>query len=115
MFPLFPGYLFFAGDAEDRYRALTTSHVANVIEVVDQARLIDELSQIEMALANPSGLDPFPFLQKGKRCRIARGPLAGIQGVVVQRDGITKLVLQIEMLGQAVATEIDPSMLEPDD
>jgi hypothetical protein len=41
--------------------------------------------------------------------------LAGIQGVVVQRDGVTKLVLQIEMLGQAVATEIDPSLLESDE
>ncbi len=115
MLPLFPGYLFFVGDVEDRYRALTTSHIANVINVVDQAQLVDELSQIELALATPSGLDPFPFLQKGKRCRIARGPLAGIQGVVVRRAGVTRLVLQIEMLGQAVATEIDPSMLEPDE
>ena len=112
--PLFPGYVFFVGDSEDRYRALTTSHIANVINVVDQAQLVHELSQIELALTNPAGLDPFPFLQEGKRCRIARGALAGIQGVVVHRSGTTRLVLQIEMLGQAVATEIDPSLLEPD-
>jgi hypothetical protein len=45
MLPLFPGYVFFVGDASARYRALTTSHVANVIPVVDQERFVEELSQ----------------------------------------------------------------------
>lgn len=113
MMPLFPGYVFFTGDASARYRALITSHVANVIPVVDQGRLIEELAQIEQALASPAGLDPFPYLKQGARCRIKAGPLSGIQGIILQRGGITRLVLQIEMLGQAVATEIDPELLEP--
>lgn len=113
MMPLFPGYLFFAGDADARYEALTTSHVANVIPVVDCDRFVEELGQIEGALASPSGLDPFPYLKQGVRCRIKAGPLAGIHGIVVRRAGVTRLVLQVEMLGQAVSTEIDPEFLEP--
>lgn len=112
MMPLFPGYLFFAGDAGARYQALTTSHVANVISVVDQDRFVEELSQIELAITSPVGLDPFPYLKQGVKCRIKAGPLVGIQGVVMRRGGVTRLVLQIEMLGQAVATEIDPELLE---
>jgi transcription antitermination factor NusG len=112
MIPLFPGYLFFAGDDTARYRALCTSHVANVIPVVDQARLVYELAQIERALATPSGFDPFPYLRRGARCRIVAGPLEGVHGVVERRDGITRLILQVEMLGQAVATQIDPALLE---
>jgi transcription antitermination factor NusG len=112
LIPLFPGYLFFAGDETDRYRALCTSHVANIIPVVDQGRFVDELAQIEKALATPAGLDPFPYLQRGTPCRIIAGPLAGVHGVVERRDGITRLILRVEMLGQAVATEIDPSLLE---
>ncbi|HOJ74419.1 MAG TPA: transcription termination/antitermination NusG family protein [Phycisphaerae bacterium] len=113
MLALFPGYVFFVGDASARYRALATSHVANVIPVVDQERFVNELAQIEQALVSPSGLDPFPYLKQGVRCRIKAGPLAGIQGIIVRRGGVTRLVLQIEMLGQAVATEIDPELLEP--
>lgn len=113
MMPLFPGYVFFAGDGSARYRALSTSHVANVIAVVDQERLVEELAQIERALSSPAGLDPFPYLKEGLRCRIKAGPLAGVAGLIVRRGGITRLVLQIEMLGQAVATEIAPELLEP--
>lgn len=113
--PIFPGYLFFAGDDEARYQALNTHRIAHALDVADQQRLIEELSQIERALASRTRLDPFPYLKKGKRCRIRSGPLQGIEGVVLSRRGITHLVLQVELLGQAVATQIDPSLVEPND
>jgi transcription antitermination factor NusG len=113
MHPLFPGYLFFAGDHEARYQALSTSHVAQVISVLDQARLVHELAQIERALTAQAGLDPFPYLKKGVRCRVVAGSLQGTEGVVVRRRGVTRLVLQVDMLGQAVAAEVDPSLVEP--
>lgn len=110
--PVFPGYLFFAGDVEARCRVGGTMHVANVLRVVDQSKLADELTQIHKALRAPAGFDPFPFLRAGTRCRIKAGALQGVQGTVVQRDGVTRLVLQVEMLGQAVSTEVDPSVVE---
>ncbi len=112
MIPLFPGYLFFAGDVNARYQALTTSHVANVISVPDQTKLVHELTQILNALSCPNGFDPYPYLRTGTRCGITAGPLRGVQGIVVRRDGVTRLVLQVEMLGQAVATEVDPALVE---
>jgi len=115
LMPLFPGYLFFAGDYEARYQALCTSHVAGTIDVDDQNRLLNELTQIERALAAHTKFDPFPYLKQGRRCRVRSGPLRGIQGIVLSRRGTTHLVLQIEMLGQSVATEIDPALVEPDD
>jgi transcription termination/antitermination protein NusG len=115
MMPLFPGYLFFAGDAEARYKALTTSHIANVIPVADQNRLVAELSQIQQALGSRVGLDPYPYLRKGAECVIRSGPLRGIRGVIVNRRGNVRLVLRVSMLGQAVSAEIDPSLVEPAD
>jgi transcriptional antiterminator RfaH len=112
MYPLFSGYVFLAGNEDARYQAMTTSHVASLITVVDQTRLVGELCQIQRALATPAGFDPFPFLREGSHCRIKAGPLRGVQGVVVHRGGVTRLVLQVEMLGQAVATEVDPSLVE---
>ena len=112
MLPLFPGYLFFGGNDDTRYFALTTSHVANVLPVPDQERLVHELVHIESALVARAKLDPFPYLKKGCLCRVRAGPLRGAEGIVVRRRGTMRLVLQIEMLGQAVATEIDPSLVE---
>jgi len=115
MLPLFPGYLFFAGDGEARYNALVTSHVANVIPVPNQQQLVYELGQIESALKARTGLDPFPYLKRGRRCWVRSGPLRGTQGILMERRGVTRLVLQIQILGQAVATEVDPSVVEPVD
>src|SRR5262245_37980874 len=44
--PVFAGYLFFNGSNEQRYRALTTHRIANVLAVTSQERFIHELRQL---------------------------------------------------------------------
>ena len=115
LLPLFPGYLFFSGDGDAQWHALATKHVVNTISVIDQQRLVDELTQIESALAARTPMDPYPYLKEGRLCQVRSGALRGIRGRVIRRCGVTRLVLQVDMLGQAVATEIDPALVEPID
>lgn len=109
---LFSGYLFFCGSEDERYRAMTTNRIASTIEVTDQDRLIKELSYIQTAMSGPKQLDPFAYLQAGRRCVVMAGPLKGIEGLLVRRKNIDRLVLRVQVLGQAVSTEIDASLLE---
>jgi transcription antitermination factor NusG len=44
---------------------------------------------------------------------VIAGPLLGLEGIVVETRGDTRLVLQIDMLGQAASVEIDVDMIEP--
>ncbi len=111
--PLFGGYVFFCGDDEARYKALTTNRIANVIEVKDQALLVYELEQINQVLQSKIKLDLHPFLKKGDRCRVTAGPLAGMEGIMVRKRNNARLVLNVAILGQAAATEIDADLLEP--
>jgi len=111
--PLFPGYLFFAGDDNARYEALTTSHVANVYEAPNQSQIRFELAQIERAVNQGAELDLYPYLKEGRPCRVRRGPLAGLEGIVIKKKGMARIVLQVDFLGQAVATEIDPEIVDP--
>lgn len=115
MMPLFTGYVFFAGDGNARYEALATNRLANVIEVKDQQQLVAELASIHRVLsAGRMQLDPYPYAAVGKRVRVAAGPLEGIEGVVIERKDVhARLVLQVSMLGQGAALEIEPSLLEP--
>jgi len=113
LLPLFSGYLFFCGDDDKRYKALTTNRIAHVIEVVDQQGLIGELTQIHRALQGGLELDPHPYLKEGIRCRVIAGPLMGLEGIVLRKKSVTRLVLQVDMLGQAAAAEIDADLLEP--
>jgi transcriptional antiterminator RfaH len=113
MLPLFPSYVFFCGNAEDRYAALATNRLCRVIETIDQEGLLRELSALETALAGKAVLDPYPFAAVGRRCRVRGGPFEGIEGTVIERDGPTRLVLQVKMLGQGASMEIDADLLEP--
>ncbi len=115
MAPLFPSYVFFCGGESIRYEALATNRLCQVIKVHDQDKLFAELLGIEMALAGKAQLDPYPFAAVGRRCRVTAGVFRGLEGVVVQRKGIVRLVLEISMLGQSAALEIEADLLEPVD
>ncbi|MHC4708310.1 MAG: transcription termination/antitermination NusG family protein [Planctomycetota bacterium] len=112
LLPLFSGYLFFCGDEKQRVEVLKTNRVASLIEVKDQQRLCAELLQIERALRAGAPLLPHKYVQTGQHCRVIAGPLADLQGVIVQTKTVTRLVLQVDMLGQATGVEIDADMIE---
>ncbi|NLF32417.1 MAG: antitermination protein NusG [Planctomycetes bacterium] len=111
--PLFPSYVFFCGGEEDRYHALATNRLCQTLEAPDRERLVGELVQLQRALASRAQLDPYPFAAVGARCRVKAGPLRGLDGIVIRRDKTARLVLQVSMLGQGAAVEVDASLLEP--
>jgi transcription antitermination factor NusG len=112
LLPLFSGYLFFCGDEGHRIDVLRTNRVANLLIVKDQQRLLDELSQIEQALRTGAALTPHKYIKKGQYCRVIGGPLTDLHGIVVKTKGTARLLLQIDMLGQATSVEVDTEMIE---
>ena len=112
LLPLFNGYLFFCGKENDRVELLKTNRVAHLIEVDDQQKLLDELVQVNQALQSGAPLTPHNYIKTGKRCRVIAGPLMGLEGIVVRSNNAVRLVLQIDILGQAASVEIDVDMIE---
>ncbi len=113
LLPLFTGYLFFCGPENDRVELLKTNRVANLLEVTDQDEFVKELTRIERAIRAGTPLTPHKYIEAGQWCRVIAGPLLGLEGFVVQVKGTTRLVLQIDILGQAASVEIDMDMIEP--
>jgi transcriptional antiterminator RfaH len=112
LLPLFSGYLFFCGEEDQRLELLRTDRVANLIEVKDQEKLLSELVQFEQALRAGAPMKPYRYIKAGQKCRVIAGPLLGLQGVIVKTKGAARLVLQVDMLGQAASVEIDIDMIE---
>jgi transcriptional antiterminator NusG len=112
LLPLFNGYLFFCGKENERVELLKTNRVANLIEVDNQQKLLKELVQVNQALQSGAPLTPHNYIKKGQRCRVIAGPLMGMEGIVVRSNNAVRLVLQIDMLGQAASVEIDVDMIE---
>jgi len=113
LLPVFTGYLFFCGKDLERVEVLRTNRVAGIIDVADQTKLVAELARIEQALRAGVPLLPHDYIRKGQWCRVIAGPLMGLEGIVLEMKKVTRLVLQIEMLGQATYVEIDIQMIEP--
>jgi len=115
MLPLFTSYFFLCGTPEDRYRAMTTNRISHTITVADQERFVRELAFLEQALQGQAKLDFYPQVALGQTCRVTAGPFKGIEGVVVRRSPRARVVLQVGLIGQGAAMEIDADLLEPTD
>ena len=111
--PLFPGYVFLRGTAEQAYQADRTKRVANIIRVNDQRRLESELNNIRLALSQNASLDPYPHLVRGVAVEVRSGPFQGLQGVIEEKGKDARLILQVDVLGRAVTLELAGAMVEP--
>jgi len=112
LLPLFTGYMFFNGNENQRLEVLRTNRVANIIEVKDQQQLIKELGEIEQALQAGADLKPDIYIKAGQTCQVIAGPLRGLKGVAQNTSSGTRLMLNIDILGQAASVEIDADIIE---
>lgn len=115
LLPLFPSYVFVCSDGDDRSEFYRKSRLVRALKVVDQKKLRDELGHLQTALGGRQRLSPWPYLQKGRRCRVRSGPLKGVEGLFDHKKSGARLVLNVDTLGQAVALEIDAGLIEPVD
>ncbi len=104
--PLFPGYCFVDCAPAQRPALLNAPYLARILTPENEAGLIHELAQIRKALEVDPELDTCSPVQRGRRVRITGGPFMGIEGVVAQLRGNTKVRLNVDMIGQAVALEV---------
>lgn len=110
--PVFPGYLFFNGGEDERYLALRTNRIANVLEVVDQQQFVNEIQRIHFLLTQTDAFEVASRLAVGEWGRIMSGPLRGLEGVVTQYAGRLRLWMNVTILGQSVHTQVDADNVE---
>jgi transcription antitermination factor NusG len=72
-----------------------------------------QILDIKSVMETEVQLDPFPYLKKGRMVRIKSGPLKGLEGILVERKGHYKLVIQIDLLQKGAAAEVYISDIEP--
>jgi transcription antitermination factor NusG len=112
--PLFPGYLFCRLNLQNRLPVLMTP---GVIQIVGYSRVPipvdeDEINAIQTMVAAGLPTQPWPFLQVGDRVHIERGPLRGLEGILLEVRGAQRLVLSVTLLQRSVAVEIDSTSVK---
>lgn len=113
--PLFPCYVFLRGGLERRLDIMTTPGINALVSTAGQPAAIptSEIDAIRRTVESGSRVEPHPFLKCGDWVRVKCGPLEGIQGILVRKKDLYRLILSVEMLGQAAAVEVDAFLVEP--
>jgi len=110
--PLFPGYVFLHMAPLQRQRIYQSDHVASLLDVFDQEMFIQQLSDILRALDTNLEIRLAPVIGEGSRVRIKSGPLAGMDGFVERRYGMTTVLLRLDFIAQAAAVKLEAHELE---
>ena len=113
--PLFPGYLFSRFNSRDPYRVLNSPGVVHVVSAGRDFVPVDEVEIAAIQRICSSGLpvEPWPFLQLGRRIVVEHGPLSGTEGIVIGLKGKYRLVASLSLLQRSVAAEIDREWVRP--
>ena len=110
--PLFPGYVFLRLLVHQRQTVYQSDHVANLLDVPDQALFEQQLGDILRALDTDCEVFLAPHIVAGTRVRIKSGPLRGLEGSVEKRAGMTLVQLRLDFISQAAAVKVEASELE---
>jgi transcription antitermination factor NusG len=113
--PLFPGYVFCRLNPEFRLPVLTIPGVMGFVGVGKVPAPIDdaEIAGIQAAMSAGLVAEPYPFLEVGQRVRLAEGPLAGLEGFLVDVRKQQRLAVSVSLLKRSVAVEIDRHWVRP--
>ena len=113
--PLFPCYVFVRGGLDRRLQVVTTPGIHTILFHGESVAMVPEaeIQAIRKAVEGPFRVEPHPFLKCGERVRVTRGSLEGVEGILIRKKNLYRLVLSVDMMAQSVAVEIDATDVEP--
>ena|ERR1700733_4789066 len=112
---LFPGYLFCRFDPNDRLPILTAPGVVDVVGFGKMPEHIPdgEIERVRRMVESGLLVTPYPYMQVGQAVLIEQGPLAGVEGILVEARGKTRLVVSVNLLRRSVSAEVDRHSIRP--
>lgn len=107
--PLFPGYCFARFDASDRLPILKCEGVVTIVGTDGLPSPIPpvEIDSIRQLIESELAFDPCPLIKEGMMVEVKAGPLKGVVGRLVRKGSHARLVLSVDLIGQAVSVEVD--------
>lgn len=113
--PLFPGYCFARFDAADRLPILKCDGVVAIVGTDGTPSPIPEIEidSIRQLVESELSYDPCPLIKEGEMVEVKSGPLKGVVGRLVRKGARARLVLSVDLIGQAVSVEVDAADVRP--
>ena len=108
-FPLFPGYCFARFDTQERLPILKCSGVVSIVSFDGDIAPIPavEIDGIRRLVESDLQYDPCPLIREGTMVEVVHGPLKGVVGRLLRKGAHARLMLAVDLIGQAVSVEVD--------
>lgn len=105
--PLFPGYVFVKTSLVHRFVLLNIKELVRFVGFSQPVAIPDaEIESIRTVVSTTNDVTTEPFgITAGTRVKVTEGQFAGAEGILVQRKGKDRLVIQLELLQQAISVE----------
>ena len=114
--PLFPGYLFVRVHEEEVAVVRGTRGIARLLGPGPYEPSIladDEIENVRRLVSSDVQVDPYPYLKPGRLVRITRGPLRGVEGMLLRRNGRHLLLISVPVIGQSAVAEVAAEHVQP--
>jgi transcriptional antiterminator NusG len=107
--PLFPGYCFVRFNAAERLPVLKCAGVVSIVSFDGEIVAIPEheIESIRRLIDSDLQFDPCPLIREGMLVEVTHGPLKGVVGRLVRKGSHARLILSVDLIGQAVSVEVD--------
>ena len=114
--PLFPCYLFFRSDEVTLFDIAQERGVVRILganftdpTIVDEP-IVDSLKKLVT-----SGLfvERCASIKKGERARVVRGPLKGLEGILIATKRQLRLVIWVKFISSGASVEVGAEDVEP--
>jgi transcription termination/antitermination protein NusG len=109
--PLFAGYCFARFPLTDCVRVQKVDGVAGISGDSGCPEPIEdhEVDTVRRLLVSRFRLDPHPFVELGMPVEVSRGPLAGVRGTLVGKDGARRLLITVSLIRRSAVVAIHPA------
>jgi transcription termination/antitermination protein NusG len=113
--PLFPGYCFARFDPRERLPILKCTGVVSIVSFDgDIVSIPDvEIDSIRKLVESDLQFDPCPLIREGMLAEVVHGPLKGVVGRLTRKGAHARLILAVDLIGQAVSVEVDAADVKP--
>ncbi|MGE0592056.1 MAG: UpxY family transcription antiterminator [Vicinamibacterales bacterium] len=113
--PLFPGYCFARFDPLDRMPVMRCAGVVSIVSFEGEPAPIPgvEIESIRRLVESELAFDPCPMIREGMKVEVVHGPLRGVVGRLVRKGAHARLLLSVDLIGQAVSAEVDAADVKP--
>jgi len=107
--PLFPGYCFARFNPRERLPVVKCTGVVSIISFEGEPAPIPEreIEGIRLLVESELAYDPCPMIREGMLVEVVHGPLKGVVGRLLRKNDKARLVLSVDLIGQAVSVEVD--------